>query len=200
MAASRERALRFSGESGKRPQRKLTRKVIQSINGVERKSGRGRGKNRKCGNVQKVIQRSDERISEGMNGRFSEGISGRHDEGIDERVSEGLNVRIGEGIDDGEVRNGVEQEMETSNETIRCLCACKVESDEMVCCDVCKRCYHLRCIGMKEGVGMMEGKEFVCHYCVSACFLSIKKEAWELREELGSVKSELKEVREENGI
>ena len=97
-------------------------------------------KNRKGGNVQKMIQRSDERISDGINGRLdegidgrvSEGISGRLDEGIDGRVREGLNVRIGEGIDDGEVRNGVEHEMETSNEAIRCLCACKVESDEMV--------------------------------------------------------------------
>ena len=112
-----------------------------------------------------MIQRSDERIGEGINGRFSEGIGGR----LDGRVSEGLNVRIGEGIDDGEVRNGVEPEMENSNEAIRCLCACKMESGEMVCCDVCKGCSHLRCIGMKEGVGVMEGREFVWHFCVSAC-------------------------------
>ena len=164
-------------------------------------------KNRKGGNVQKVIQRSDEGISDGINGRLdkeingrvSEGISGRLNEGIDGRVREGLNVRIGEGIDHGEVRNGVEHEMETSNETIRCLYACKLESGEMVCCDVCKGCSHLRCIGMKEGVGAMEGKEFVWHFCLSSCLLSIRKEARELREELGSVKSELKEVREENG-
>ena len=116
-----------------------------------------------------MIQRSDERIGEGINGRFSEGIGGRLDEGIDGRVNEGLNVRIGEGIDDGEMRNGVEPEMENSNEAIRCLCACKVESGEMVCCDVCKGCSHLRCIGMKEGVGVMEGKEFVWHFCVSSC-------------------------------
>ena len=50
-------------------------------------------KNKKGGNVQKVIQRSDERIDEGINRRFSEGIGGRLDEGIDGRVSEGLNVR-----------------------------------------------------------------------------------------------------------
>ena len=161
MATSRERALRFSGESEQRPQRKLTRKVIESINGVERKSVRGGDKNRKGGNVQKVIQRSDERISEGINGRFSEGIGGRLDEGIDGRISEGLNVGIDEEIDDAEVRNGVEHEMETSNEAIRCLCACKLESGEMLCCDVCKGCSHLRCIGMKEGVGVMEGKELL---------------------------------------
>ena len=85
--------------------------MIESINGVERKSVRGGDKNRKGGNVQKVIQRSDERISDGINGRLNEGIDGR--------VSEGINVRIGEGIDDGKVRNGVEHEMETSNEAIR---------------------------------------------------------------------------------
>ena len=52
---------------------------------------------------------------------------------------------------------------------------------------------------MKEGVGVMEEKEFVCHFCVSACLLAIRKEVRGLKEELSSVKCELKEVREENG-
>ena len=55
MAASRERALRFSGESEQRPQQKLTRKVIQSINGVERKSVRGGGK-RQEGRIRGVMK------------------------------------------------------------------------------------------------------------------------------------------------
>ena len=69
-----------------------------------------------------------------------------------------------------EVEKGRQQE-KAIDEAIRCLCACKVDSGEMVCCDVCKECSHLRCIGMKEGVGVMQGKEFVCHFCVSACLL-----------------------------
>ena len=53
-----------------------------------------------------------------------------------------------------EVEKGRQQE-KAIDEAIRCLCACKVDSGEMVCCDVCKECFHLRCIGMKEGVGVM---------------------------------------------
>ena len=56
------------------------------------------------------------------------------------------------------------------DETVRCLCTRRVEEGEMVCCDVCQRWSHLRCIGMKEGVEMIEGKELcatsVCrHVC-----------------------------------
>ena len=68
------------------------------------------------------------------------------------------------------MRNRVEHEMETSNETIRCLCACKVESGEMLCYDVCKGCYHLRCFGMKEGVGVMEERSLCAAFvCQLAC-------------------------------
>ena len=82
---------------------------------------------------------------------------------------------------------------------MRCLCACTDESEEMVCCDGCGGWSHLKCIGMKEGVGVMEGKEFVCYFCVSAWLVTLRKEVGRLREELGSVKSELRDVREENG-
>ena len=48
---------------------------------------------------------------------------------------------------------------------------------------------------MKEGVGAMEGKEFVCHFCVSACL--VVRRGVERGAELSQ--SKLKEVREENG-
>ena len=41
--------------------------------------------------------------------------------------------------------------------------------------DVCQGWSHLRCIGMKEDVRVMEGKEFVCHFCLSACLLMLRK-------------------------
>ena len=82
---------------------------------------------------------------------------------------------------------------------ISCLCACREEKGEMVCCDVCEGWSHLSCLGMKEGVGVMEGKEFVCHFCMSACLLALQKEVVGLREELRSARVELKEVKEENG-
>ena len=74
--------------------------------------------------------------------------------------------------DDGEVRIGVEYEVEKGrqqekaiDEAIRCLFACKVESGEMVYCDVCEGWSHLVC----EGRCGCDGGEGVCvHFCVSA--------------------------------
>ena len=68
----------------------------------------------------------------------------------------------------------------------------------MVCCDVCEGWSHLRCMGMKEGVGLMDGKVFVCHFCLSKCLVSLRNEVGVLRKELSLVKSELKETRNEN--
>ena len=50
---------------------------------------------------------------------------------------------------------------------------------------------------MKEGVGVMEGKEFVCHFCLLACLVALQKEEGELRKELHMTKSEVKGLREE---
>ena len=129
------------------------------------------------------------RIGEGIEVRIDEGVEGRVGEGIDGgRVGEGIEGRIGERIEE---RSGEGLE-ETSDESIKCICACNVEKGEMVCCDVCEGWTHLRCIGMKEGVGGMEGKEFVCYFCVSACLLAMRRDVEGLRKEL-------KETREENG-
>lgn len=82
---------------------------------------------------------------------------------------------------------------ETGDEAIRCPCACMVDKGEIGCCDVCEGWSHLMCIGMKEGVGAKEGKEFVCLFFVSACLLALQKEVrrW-LGEEHSAVKGELK--------
>ena len=108
-------------------------------------------------------------------------------EGTDGRLSEGL----GGGID-----GGVSEEVGRSEsaEVITCLCDCKVKKGEMACCDVCKVWSHLRCMGMKEGVGLMEGKVFVRHFF---CLVSQHDEVGVPREELSLVKSELKEARDE---
>ena len=95
-------------------------------------------------------------------------------------------VRINERIEVGDQRE------ETNDGSIRCICICNVGRGEMVCCDVCEGWTHLRYLGMKEGVGGMEGKEYVCHFCVSACLLV-------LRREIEGLRKELKEAREENG-
>ena len=88
---------------------------------------------------------------------------------------------------------------ESGDEAIRCLCACREEKGEMVCCDMCEGWSHLSCIGVKEGVGVMEGKEFVCYFCMSACLLALRREVTWVKEELHSAKVELKGVKEENG-
>ena len=51
---------------------------------------------------------------------------------------------------------------------------------------------------MKEEVGLMEGKVFVCYFCLSAHMMELCKELGALKEELNEVKSELNVVNEEN--
>ena len=136
------------------------------------------------------------RVDGGIGERVDGGISERVNGGIDERVNGRIDERIGEGIN-GSVNGGIDGM--AGNEAVRCLCASRVEEEEMVCCDVCQRWSHLRCIGMKEGVGVMEGREFVCHFCLSACLLGLRKEVRKLEKELHNTKSEVKGLREENG-
>ena len=102
---------------------------------------------------------------------------------------------MGGGSDSG-VGEGVGRS--ESAEAITCLCNCKVEKGEMVCCDVCEGWSNVRCMGMKEGVGLMEGKMFVCHFRLSKCLVSLRNEVEVLRKELSLVKSELKETKDEN--
>ena len=52
---------------------------------------------------------------------------------------------------------------------------------------------------MKKGVGVMEGNKFVCHFCLSAYLLALRKEARELKKVLHIAKSEVKGLGEENG-
>ena len=46
----------------------------------------------------------------------------------------------------------------------------------MVCCDVCGSWSHLSRIGVKAGVSLMEGNDFVCFFCISTCLLALRKE------------------------
>ena len=57
---------------------------------------------------------------------------------------------------------------------------------------------HLRCMGMKEGMGILEGKKFVCHFCLSACVMELRWEVKGLREDLTVVTDKLKVASEEN--
>ena len=45
---------------------------------------------------------------------------------------------------------------------------------------------------------VLEGKAFVCHFCLSACLLELCREVVGFRDELRLVKSELRETKEHN--
>lgn len=150
----------------------------------------------KCRKDTKESTRIGERIDGGIDERDDKEISERINEGVDERVDKEISEKADGGI--GEmVEGGIEGI--AGDGKMRCLCARRVEEGEMVCCKVCQRWSHLKCIGIKEGVGLMKGKEFVCHFCLAACMLALQREVEELRKELNLTKSEVKELREENG-
>ena len=72
------------------------------------------------------------RINEGVEGRVGEGIDGGEvGEGMKRRIGERSEERSGEGLE------------EMSDDSIKCICACSVEKEEMVCCDVCEGGIHL---------------------------------------------------------
>ena len=116
-------------------------------------------------------------------------------------AKEGATVACGE--EGGKGRGGRRRERseggrEMLDDSIKCFCDRKVERGEMVCCDVCSGWFHLKCMGMKEGAGLMKGKEFVCHFCVSSVMLKMREEIVGLRRELDGVWNEMKRVTAEN--
>ena len=89
-----------------------------------------------------------QKIEDGVGDRIGGVVEGMN-EGIDERVGEGIDGGIGEGIGEG-LGGGIDGEgvgRSESAEAITCLCDCKMEKGEMVCCDVCDGWSHLRCMG-----------------------------------------------------
>ena len=44
----------------------------------------------------------------------------------------------------------------------------------MACCELCSGWFHFECLKVKEGAGMMEGKEFVCCFCLSSQVLTFR--------------------------
>ena len=50
---------------------------------------------------------------------------------------------------------------------VRCFCNGKRETGEMVQCEVCAGWFHFECLRMKEGVGVLDGRAFVCCFCLS---------------------------------
>ena len=205
MAACSTRAQRFSDDSSglidseqksHRSQCESTRKLTQEADDGKKRCAGSKSKKGAKGGGKKIDDGVGDRIDEGVVEGIDGGVNERVGEEIDGGLGEGIGEGLGGGIDCG-VGEGVGR-LESA-EAITCLCDCKVEKGEMVCCDVCESWSHLRCMGMKEGVGLMEGKVFVCHFCLSACLLALQKEVRELKKELHITKCEVKGLREENG-
>ena len=109
-----------------------------------------------------------------------------------DRIGEGTEDRVGdsccEDVKEGEGSEGGD---------VQCLCTRSVERGDMVCCDVCGSWSHISCIGVKVGVSLMEGEDFLC-FCILTCLLALHKVVGGLREEMEVMKRELMETREEN--
>ena len=71
-----------------------------------------------------------------------------------------------------------------SDGEVQCFCNDKREAGEMVQCEVCTGWFHLKCLRMKEGVGVLDGKAFVCCFCLSVKVLELTKVVGKLREDM----------------
>ena len=167
--------------------KKSARTAPQKVDGDDKRCAGSRSKRDyggKGGNLSQVMVR--EGIDERIDDRINEGCA----EEIDERGGEVAGEVCGDAVEDVVGWH--------ADEAIRCLCACRAERGEIVCCDVCESWSHVSCMGMKEGVGILEGKKFVCHFCLSAGVMQLCWEVKRLREELDVVTDKLRVTNEEN--
>ena len=86
-----------------------------------------------------------------------------------------------------------------SDGEVRCFCNDKREAGEMVQCEVCTGWFHLKCLRMKEGVGVLDGRAFVCCFCLSVKVLELTKVVGELRGEMTKLRESVEVLSKENG-
>ena len=80
---------------------------------------------------------------------------------------------------------------------VRCFCNVRRETGEMVQCEVCAGWFHLKCLRMKEGVGVLNGRAFVCCFCLSMKVLELTRFVGELQGEMVVLKRSVKELKRE---
>ena len=80
---------------------------------------------------------------------------------------------------DGDSEVPPSRENDCGNECeVRCFCNSQRETGEMVQCEVCAGWFHLECLRMKEGVGVLDGRGF-CLLFLSFCeSVRIDKVGW----------------------
>ena len=105
---------------------------------------------------------------------------------------------IGEKKDgNGEVPPSEESERSSASE-VRCFCNDNREAGEMVQCEMCTGWFHVKCLRMKEGVGVLDGRAFVCCFCLSAKVLELTKLVGELRGEMIELRESVEVLSKEN--
>ena len=85
-----------------------------------------------------------------------------------------------------------------SDGEVRCFCNSQREAGEMVQCEVCAGWFHLECLRMKEGVGVLDGRAFVCCFCLSEKVLELTKLVGELRGEMIELRKSVEVLSKEN--
>ena len=192
MAAKNQSAQRWSTNGTRKSTRKSERKMSQLIGEGEGsiEVTKKRGERR---NTEMMVQREEPEqavtpIAGEQVGEYGAGEEGSTKVTTGDRGKKGVSQRR---HDKGK------KALEMAGKSVECLSSCKVEKGEMVCCDLCEGWFHLECLGMKEGVGLLEGKDFVC---LSSCVLKLREQIVGLKEEVGEARSDLKKVKEENGM
>ena len=102
-----------------------------------------------------------------------------------DKVSTANNDEILEGIADAE-----------QEEEVKCFCGDKREFGEMVECEICSGWFHLKCLRMKEGIGLLEGKQFVCNFCLSSKVLELTRVVIDLQREVKELREAVKNGRQ----
>ena len=83
---------------------------------------------------------------------------------------------------------------------VPCFCNDNREAGEMVQCEMCTGWFHLECLRMKEvvHVGVLDGRAFVCCFCLSAKVLELTKLVGELRGEMIELRESVEVLSKEN--
>ena len=73
---------------------------------------------------------------------------------------------------------------DVEDERVVCFCGDTREFGEMACCEMCFCWFHFKCLGFREGVGLLEKRDFVCCFCMASKTLSLVSDVKSLREEV----------------
>ena len=85
-----------------------------------------------------------------------------------------------------------------SDGEVRYFCNSQREAGEMVQCEVCAGWFYLECPRMKEAVGVLDGRAFICCFCLPVEVLELTKLAGELQREMIELRESVEVLSKEN--